>query len=112
MSTLTLRTTLAALSLGLLAALPLAPASAQSEHEGHHPQNMQGQSGMGNQQMPHGGNMDHGQMNHEQMQQMHDQHMNNGQMDHGNMDHGQMNHGNMPPAKAAPSAKEGKDNGQ
>lgn len=129
MTTTSKRTTLLATSLafGLLAALQLPQAVAQDEHEGHHPQNapasqpvapkaqadgMQGQGNMGKAQMPQGGMMDHGKMDHGQMmQQMHDQHMGQGQMDHGNMGQGQMNHDSMPPAKAAPSTKDGK-NGQ
>lgn len=130
MTTSLKRTTLLATSLafGLFAALQLPQAVAQSEHEGHHPQNapavrqappkapqggMQNQGNMGAGQMPQGGMMDHsqmkpsqmmdhGSMDHEQMmKQMHEQHM--GQ--------GQMNHGNMPPAKTAPGTKDGK-NGQ
>lgn len=105
-----------ALTFGLLAALP--QAMAQSEHEGHHPQNapaakqvaqnapqgsMKNQAGMmDHSQMNHGQMMDHGSMNHDQMmKQMHEQHM--GQ--------GQMNPGSMPPAKTASSTKDGK-NGQ
>lgn len=123
MTTTSKRTTLLATSLafGLLAALQLPQAVAQSknEHEGHHPQGaatsqpaMPQAGGM----MDHGNidhsQMGHGQMNHDQMmKQMHDQHMNNGQMDHGNMGQGQMNHGSMPPAKAEPKTKDGK-NGQ
>lgn len=114
MTRFTRRTTqlAAALTLGLLAALPLPQAVAQSEHEGHHPQNApaaakQAQGNMGkSQQMPQGGMMDHSQMNHGQM------------MDHGSMDHQQMmqqmheqhmNHGSMPPAQTAPATKDGKD---
>lgn len=89
----------AALALGLLAALPLPQAVAQSAHEGHHPQTA-----------PAAGTMDHGSMDHQQMmQQMHEQHMNQGQMEHGKMGHGQMNHGSMPPAQTAPATKDGKD---
>lgn len=100
----------ATLALGLLGALQLPQAVAQSEHDEHHPQSAQaagkpGPATMGQGQMPQGGMMDHGQM----MQQMHDQHMNHGQMDHGNMGQGQMNHGSMPPAKVAPKTKDGKD---
>ncbi|MCM2318571.1 MAG: hypothetical protein NDI93_04485 [Pseudomonas sp.] len=114
------------LALGLLGALQLPQAMAQSEHDGHHPQTAQaagkqGPATMGQGQMPQGGMMDHSQMNQGQMmdhgsmdhgqtmQQMHDQHMNHGQMDHGNMGQGQMNHGSTPPAKAAPKTKDGKD---
>jgi uncharacterized protein involved in copper resistance len=123
MTTPSKRTTLLATSLafGLLAALQLPQAVAQSEHDGHHPQTAPtGQPAAPKAQaggMMNHGNMDHsqmghGQMNHEQMmKQMHDQHMNHGQMDHGNMGQGQMNHGSMPPAKGAPASKDGK-NGQ
>ena len=118
MTTPSKRTTLLATSLafGLLAALQLPQAVAQSEHDGHHPQNapasqpvapkaaaggMMDHGNMDHSQMGHG-QMNHDQMNHEQMmKQMHDQHMN----------HGQMDHGSMPPAKAAPASKDGK-NGQ
>lgn len=111
----------ATLALGLLGALQLPQAVAQSEHDEHHPQSAQaagkpGPATMGQGQMPQGGMMDHSQMNPGQMmdhgqmmQQMHDQHMNHGQMDHGNMGQGQMNHGSMPPAKVAPKTKDGKD---
>ena len=113
MTTTSKRTTLlaTALAFGLLAALQLPQAVAQSEHDGHHPQTAPtGQPAAPKAQaggMMNHGNMDHsqmghGQMNHEQMmKQMHDQHMN----------HGQMDHGSMPPAKAAPASKDGK-NGQ
>ena len=102
---------------GLLAALQLPQALAQSndEHAGHHPQGSatgqaQPQSSapdnMG--QMPHQGSMmkhgqmmEHGNMDHgKTMQQMHEQHM-----DHGQKGHGQMNHGGTPSA-TAPDSKE------
>lgn len=125
MTTFQLRKTLfaSALAFGLLGAL--SNAMAQSEHEGHHPQNTQtgkpaaqkpqpgemksqGNMNMGSGQMPQGGMMDHSQMmdhggmDHDQMmKQMHDQ----------NMGQGQMNHDGMSPEKAASGAKDGK-NGQ
>lgn len=122
MTTRLMRSALLASSLAfaLLATLP--PAMAQSEHDGHHPQNaaaaaatqnapqnngMPSQGNRGAGQMPQGGMMDHGQMNHGQM-------MDHGSMDHQqmmqqmhaeHMTHGQMNHGSVPPA----GSKDGQD---
>lgn len=107
---------------GLLAALQLPQALAQSndEHAGHHPQGAatgqpQPQSGVpGNMgQMPQGGMMKHGQMqpgqmmehdhmDHRQMmQQMHEQHMNHGQMGHGQMNPGDAPSGTTPDSQEA-----------
>lgn len=97
MTRFTRRTTqlAAALTLGLLAALPLPQAVAQSAHEAP-PLQAAPATGM----MDHNQMMDHGSMDHQQMmQQMHEQHMNQGQT----------NHGSMPPAQTAPATKDGKD---
>lgn len=122
MTTTSKRTTLLAASLafGLLAVLQLPQAVAQNEHEGHHPQSAPASQPVAPKAQA-GGMMDHGNMDHSQMghgQMNHEQMMKDGSMDHDqmmkqmhdqHMGQGQMDHGSMPPAKAAPSTKDGKD---
>lgn len=86
----------ALLAFGLFAALQLSAAPAQSEHDGHHPENAPSTEAAprGTQPKPQQGDMMRG-MDHGKMMQMHDEHMGNGHMDHGNMGSGKM-HQNMP----------------
>lgn len=88
--------------------LPLL-AQAQSEHEGHHPeqqapaqQDARPATGEANKsQRPPQMQMDHDDMDHERMmQQMHEQHMGNGHMDHDSK---------APEKHSRPAAKERKD---
>ncbi|WP_313027297.1 hypothetical protein [Pseudomonas lopnurensis] len=93
----------ALLAFGLIAALNLGSAYAQSEHDDHHPQNAPAEQAAP--PKPGQGSMMQG-MDHDRMMQMHDEHMGNGQMmDHGDM--GDSGMGNGPMSKDMP-----KDAGQ
>ncbi|EXF44548.1 hypothetical protein BAY1663_03017 [Pseudomonas sp. BAY1663] len=85
----------ALLAFGLTATLNLGTAYAQSEHDGHHPQNAPAEQAAPQATLPkpgQGGMMQG--MDHDKMMQMHDEHMGKGQMmDHGNMGQGGMGNG-------------------
>ncbi len=77
---------------GLIAALQLATAQAQSEHDGHRPNgapSTQTSTQADHPSQPHGGMMNHPGMDHDTMMQMHEQHMGS---DHRSMSKGQMRH--------------------
>jgi uncharacterized protein involved in copper resistance len=81
----------ALIAFGLFTTLQLATAQAQSDHDGHHPDNATAPRATQPKPQP-GGMMNHEGMDHDQMMQMHEEHMGSGQMDHDKMGKGQMKH--------------------
>ena len=81
------------IAFGFLTALPFTALQAQTEHDGHHPEEAPPQQTApqaGHPQTQQGGMMPregmgvgHEGMDHDKMMQMHKEHMGSGQMDHG-----------------------------